>query len=227
MFILINKPPSWTSHDVVAKLRRITKERTIGHAGTLDPFATGLLIVAIGRNSTKHLDRFLKLDKVYQATIRLGETTDTLDPEGEITADLHPHNVQEIDLNAAMTALTGSYGQIPPMHSAIKKNGKKLYELARRGIDIPREPRPVTIYRFELTEPVFSPLLTPFSLVATIACSSGTYIRSLARDLGEKLGTVAYLTTLRRTQIGEYTLENAHNIEDVTPETWQKMGFDL
>lgn len=234
-YLLINKPAGITSHDVVDKVRKVTGERTVGHAGTLDPFATGLLIIGVGRDSTKHLNTFLGMPKTYEATIRIGASSTTLDPEGEITEapSDSPMNGGGITTNAlklAMKNLTGDLMQIPPMHSAIKIGGKKLYELARQGIEIDRPARPVTITRFDLqfdyTLPL-TPLTLPLDLPVIIGCSSGTYIRSLARDLGEALGTKAYLIKLSRTAIGTFQLADATNLTDLKPENWATLAKNL
>lgn len=228
-FLLIDKPAGITSHDVVDRVRKITNERTVGHAGTLDPFATGMLIIGVGRESTKHLNTFLGMGKTYEATIRLGESSTTLDPEGEVVvvggADLTPEAIE-----AAMKSLTGDILQIPPMHSAIKIGGQKLYDLARKGIEIDRPPRPVTISRFDLQSdyslpPTANPL--PLDLPVVIDCSSGTYIRAIARDLGEKLGTAGYLTQLRRSAIGPYGIDSATPLSDITPENWASLAKKL
>jgi tRNA pseudouridine55 synthase len=223
-FLLIDKPAGITSHDVVDKLRRITGERTIGHAGTLDPFATGLLIVAVGRDATKHLQMYVGMDKEYEAEIVLGETTPTLDPESEVidVSKLEGHRivVTKDELKQAMKKLTGEIGQIPPMHSAIKKGGKKLYELARQGIEIEREPRPVTIHEFKQTSKTSADYRLPVTISTLIVCSSGTYIRALARDLGESLGSGGYLSALRRTKIGKYEVKDAATLKTLTPENW-------
>ena len=233
-FLLINKPAGMTSHDVVDRVRKITGERTVGHAGTLDPFATGLLIIGVGRDSTKHLSKFLGMDKTYTATICVGKTSTTLDPEGDVsTPSDSPINGGEIapeTIEFAMKSLTGDIEQIPPMHSAIKIGGKKLYELARKGIEIDRPPRPVTIHRFDQIRndsPHPTPYTLPFEIRTIIECSSGTYIRSLARDFGEKLGTVAYLTALERSAIGPYSLNDAVRLDDLTPETWRSVAKSL
>jgi tRNA pseudouridine55 synthase len=232
-YLLINKPAGVTSHDVVDRVRKVTGERTVGHAGTLDPFATGLLIIGVGRDSTKHLDKFLGLPKTYEAIVRIGESSTTLDPEGEIVNVSIGNRVLEIgseEVTAAMRSLTGDLLQIPPMHSAIKIGGKKLYELARKGIEIDRPPRPVTVTRFAL-QPDYSLPTTnyslPFNLPVIIDCSSGTYIRSLARDLGEALGTKAYLTALTRTAIGTFQLADAANLTDLNPENWATLAKNL
>jgi tRNA pseudouridine55 synthase len=242
-YLLINKPAGITSHDAVDRVRKITGERTVGHAGTLDPFATGLLIIGVGRESTKHLSKFLGMDKTYIATMCIGRTSTTLDPEGEISDPPTPHPTSqklrgtskwgEITpqmLEAAMKSLTGNIKQIPPMHSAMKIGGKKLYELARKGIEIDRPPRAVTIHRFDPLRLPFGngeSSILPFEIETTITCSSGTYIRALARDLGEKLGTVAYLTALERTAIGPYHLKDSIRLDDLTPETWQTLAENI
>ena len=227
-FLLIDKPAGITSHDVVDRVRKITGERTVGHAGTLDPFATGMLIIGVGRDSTKHLNTFLGMGKTYEAVIRLGESSTTLDPEGEVITvggnDLAPEAIE-----AAITSLTGDILQIPPMHSAIKIGGQKLYDLARKGIEIDRPPRPVTISRFAIMESerteAARPL--PLDLPVVIDCSSGTYIRAIARDLGEKLGTVGYLTQLRRTAIGPHGIDSATPLNEITPENWASLAKKL
>ena len=223
-FLLIDKPRGITSHDVVDKLRKITGERTIGHAGTLDPFATGLLIVAVGRDATKHLQKYVGLTKEYEADIVLGATTPTLDPESEVTdmskQDGHRMIVGKDELKAAMKKLTGEIAQIPPMYSAIKKGGKKLYELARQGIEIEREPRQVTVSQFKLASKAEVDYRLPVTLATLIVCSSGTYVRALARDLGELLGTGGYLSALRRTKIGNFSLNEAISLEKLTQKNW-------
>ncbi len=229
-FLLIDKPTGITSHDVVDRVRKITGQRTVGHAGTLDPFATGLLIIGVERESTKHLNTFLGMGKTYEAIIRLGESSTTLDPEGEIVA-VGGDNVSAERIETAITSLTGDLLQIPPMHSAIKIGGQKLYDLARKGIEIDRPPRPVTISKF-ITSP--NPLLRkdgasdsialPFDIPVIIDCSSGTYIRAIARDLGEKLGTAGYLTQLRRTAIGPYLIADATPLNEITKENWAMLA---
>ncbi|MFA5945941.1 MAG: tRNA pseudouridine(55) synthase TruB [Patescibacteria group bacterium] len=216
-FLLIDKPAGITSHDVVDKVRKITGERTVGHAGTLDPFATGLLIVGVGRDSTKQLSTYLGMDKEYEATFVIGATTETLDPEAPVV--VAPRVDTWIDpygeIRSAMKKLTGEISQIPPMHSAIKVGGKKLYELARKGQTIEVAPRNLTVHSFELLEnPDFS--TWPITLKVRIACSSGTYIRALARDLGVLLGTTGYVSSLRRTKIGEYSVASAKTLETLS-----------
>ena len=221
-FLLVDKPAGITSHDVIDRLRRVTGIRTIGHAGTLDPFATGLLIVAVERDATKHIAEFVGMDKEYVADIVIGQTTDTLDPEGDVTNG-PPVTTTNDELRTAMGTLTGAIEQIPPMYSAIKIGGKKLYDLAREGKDVERPPRAVTIHEFSLISHDLSSSLiipSPFTIQTKIVCSSGTYIRALARDLGLALGTVGYVTALRRTKIGSYSDDNAVKLVDLTAQNW-------
>lgn len=224
-FLLIDKPQGITSHDVVDRVRRITDERTVGHAGTLDPFATGLLILGITRESTKHLSEFLGLDKSYDATFFLGATSTTLDPEGEISYGATVNLSRDL-LEQAMNTFLGTQEQMPPMHSAIKIGGKKLYELARKGVEIDRPTRTVTIHDFSLLSKDIPPL-TPCGIDVSITCSSGTYIRAIARDLAKALGTVGYVTTLRRTTIGACSVSNAVSLENLTPTTWKIFAHSL
>lgn len=213
--ILVDKPMGWTSFDVVAKLRghfsKIEgKKVKVGHAGTLDPFATGLLIVLLGA-ATKNQDQFMKLDKEYQATLRLGATSSTADPEGEVTeipsTKYQTPNKDEI-LNA-LRKFEGAIEQVPPIYSAIKVDGQRAYKLARAGKTTELKPRKVTIYSIELSEFEY-PILKIRTKV-----SSGTYIRTLAEDIGKELGTGAYLTELRRTKIGEFSISDAKTIEEI------------
>ncbi len=228
-FLIIDKPAGITSHDAVDRVRKITGERTVGHAGTLDPFATGMLIVGVGRDSTKHLNTFLGMGKTYEAIIRLGESSTTLDPEGQVVA-VGGADITPTAIETAMNSLTGDILQIPPMYSAIKIGGQKLYDLARKGIEVDRPPRPVTISRFDLISPyhlVPTPYRLPFNLPVVIDCSSGTYIRAIARDLAEKLGTAGYLTQLRRTAIGPYHIDIATPLNEITPENWASLAKKL
>ncbi len=216
-FILIDKPAEITSHDVIDRLRRITGIKKIGHAGTLDPFATGLLIVAIGREATREIKKFVGLDKTYEAEFVLGATTETLDPESEVKTQVSPPVMEGWGeaIENEMKTLTGEIEQIPPMYSAIKIKGKKLYELARKGKTIERKPRSVVIHEFTLLdEPNAEDGLTILSV--RVRCSSGTYIRALARDLAEKLETTGYVKTLKRTEIGKYHIENALPLSELT-----------
>jgi tRNA pseudouridine55 synthase len=203
---LIDKPLEWTSFDVVKKLRRLVKTKKVGHAGTLDPLATGLLILCTGK-FTKRINEFMAQEKEYTGEITLGATTPTFDLESE-PADLKdPGAVTRSGVQEALAGFTGEIWQTPPIHSAIKKDGKRVYELARRGIDVKLEPRRIRISELELTG---------FDLPRVglrVVCSTGTYIRSLANDLGEALGCGAYLSGLRRTRIGEFRVEDAMNME--------------
>lgn len=215
-FILIDKPVGFTSHDVVAKLRKITSIRKIGHAGTLDPFATGLLIVGIGRQATKQLGEIVKDRKEYVATLKFGATSDTQDLTGVITETqaLPVLEHRQGLCRETIQSFIGEISQIPPMYSAKKINGQKLYDLARAGQTVERQPCQVTIYNLEFLE--FKP---PF-LTFTVTCSAGTYIRTLAHDMGQKLGVGAYLTELRRTKIGECDVTDAWKLTDLTPDNW-------
>lgn len=208
--IVVDKPVGPTSHDVVARLRRLAGLRRVGHAGTLDPLASGVLLVCLGR-ATRFVEYLVGLDKIYETTIRLGQTTTTYDAEGEVTAD-HPVNITSDEIAAALPAFRGSIHQRVPSYSAVKRGGQPLYERARRGevIDLPE--RAVTIHALDLMtyEP---PLLT-----LRVACSSGTYIRSLAHDLGEALGCGGHVVALRRTAVGRFTLADSVEPDSLTPE---------
>lgn len=208
-FLNIYKPKGLTSHDVVARLRKITKVRQIGHTGTLDPFATGVLPICIGKAT--RLIEYLDDDKEYLATVQFGKNTATYDLEGEITATFDK-KVTEEDVKNALKAFEGEISQIPPIYSAIKVNGKKLYDYARQGQDIEIKPRKVTISKIELKE--FDK--TSQSAKITVACSKGTYIRSIAYDLGAKLGCGGYLTALERTKAGKFQVNTAIKLEDLT-----------
>ncbi|MFN2439271.1 MAG: tRNA pseudouridine(55) synthase TruB [Chitinophagaceae bacterium] len=209
--ILINKPLYWTSFDVVRKIRYLTKTKKVGHAGTLDPLATGLLIICTGAY-TKRINEFMAQEKEYTGTITLGATTPTFDLESEPQNFKPIENLTDEKLQLAARSLTGSIMQIPPVHSAIKKDGKPVYQLARRGIDVKLEPRPVTIHEF-LIEKVDLPLVH-FKVV----CSTGTYIRSLANDFGKILSCGGYLSSLCRTRIGPFLNSDAKTIEQFEKE---------
>ncbi len=226
-FLLIDKPAGWTSFDVVAKLRTITGIKKIGHAGTLDPFATGLLIIAIGRSATKHIDHFMKLPKTYEATFVFGATTQTLDPETSPEPATITTPLTETTIDSAMNSMLGDSLQTPPMHSAIKVNGQRLYALARQGKTTERPERPINISHFKRTGPVtqtpVTESLTLPTISATITVSSGTYVRVLAQDLAQNLGTQGYLLTLRRLTIGPHTVKKAHTISEITRENWRTL----
>lgn len=209
--LLIDKPAGMSSFGVVARVRRILSEYRgmrvkVGHAGTLDPFATGLLIIMVG-SATKQADRFLKLDKTYEAVLRLGATSTTGDPEGEITVsgDSQPSDAQVLEI---LRRFEGTIEQTPPIFSAIKVNGQRAYKLARKGQAVHLEPRSVTIHSIGSVAYAYP------TLNFMVAVSSGTYIRSLAVDIGDALGTGAYLTELRRTRIAHYDVSDALILDD-------------
>lgn len=211
MFLLIDKPKGMTSHDVVNRVRKITGERRVGHAGTLDPNATGLLVVGVGRESTKLLSEISKnKNKTYEAEIFLGEERTTDDVEGEVTNKSDEKIKPEIDeISSVLKTFEGEQEQIPPIYSAIKLKGKKAYELARKGEAPEMEPRKVNIYSIKLLEYNY-PIL---KIVCDV--SSGTYIRSIARDIGRKLKTFGYLKELRRTNIGEFSVDKAQDLQQL------------
>lgn len=217
-FLLVDKPVAWTSFDVVAKLRSITGIKKIGHAGTLDPFATGLLIVAVGRSATKQIDDFVKLDKVYETELFLGASSSTHDPEGEIVErSISTKNIPSSESIEKVTdKFIGKQKQIPPMYSAKKVGGKKLYELARIGKEIERAPEDIEILDIEILDYDWP------SLKLCVHCSSGTYIRVLGADIGEALSTGAYLKTLRRIKIGKHSVEEAKKVSELNESSWEK-----
>ncbi len=209
--VVVDKEAGWTSHDVVARCRRIFGQKRVGHAGTLDPDATGVLLVGLGRAT--RLMRFLTaLPKTYEAEVVLGTATSTLDASGDITGTWEMGAVSLADVREAAVGLTGEIEQVPPMVSALKVGGKRLHTLARQGIEVERAARPVTVYRFDV-----APALTPGVFRIEVVCSSGTYIRVLAADLGIALGGGAHLRNLRRTRIGSFTTEDARLVDELTP----------
>jgi tRNA pseudouridine55 synthase len=211
-FLVIDKPPKMTSHDVVATLRRVLGTKRVGHGGTLDPNATGVLIVAVGRAT--RLLRFLgTLSKSYVAEVVLGSTTTTLDDGGELVATFDMSGIGLRDVRKGAKALTGRIDQVPPMVSAVKVGGKRLYEIARQGIEIEREPRPVEVMRFDVEE-----TSTPGVYAIAVDCSTGTYVRSLAADLGKALGGGAHLRALRRIAVGPFGIEDATPLGAVSVE---------
>jgi tRNA pseudouridine55 synthase len=211
--VVVDKAAGWTSHDVVARCRRIFGQRRVGHAGTLDPDATGVLLVGLGR-ATRLLRFLTVLPKTYTTDIVLGTATSTLDASGEVTATFDMRGVEASDVRAAARLLTGEIEQVPPMVSAVKVGGRRLHQLAREGVEVERRPRPVTVYRFD-TEPdpgrrgVYR---------AVVECSSGTYVRVLADDLGRALGGGAHLDHLRRTCIGSFGEEDMLPLESIGPD---------
>jgi tRNA pseudouridine55 synthase len=206
--LLIDKPLKWTSFDAVRKIRYLTKTKKVGHAGTLDPLATGLLIVCTGK-FTKKINEYMAQEKEYTGTITLGATTPTYDLESEPQNFKPYESITQEQLEKAAAGFTGLIHQVPPIHSAIKKEGKRVYELARQGVDVKLDPRPVTISTFEIVK-VELPVIH-----FRVVCSTGTYIRSLANDFGEKLGCGGYLSSLCRTRIGNFLLEDALSIEEL------------
>lgn len=205
--LLINKPSDWTSHDIVAKLRGILKERRIGHGGTLDPMATGLLMILIGK-ATKLMD-YLPNRKTYIAGLLPGYTSNTLDITGELVKTGAPMPSLK-DIETVLPKFTGNYLQIPPMVSALSVNGKRLYKIARDGGEVERTPRAVTVYDIAVRK-------NGEAFELDVTCSSGTYIRSLIDDIGRAVGCGAVMSALTRTAIGEFTLENAVRITEATP----------
>ena len=210
--VVVDKAAGWTSHDVVAKLRGVLGTRKVGHAGTLDPDATGVLLVGAGQ--VTRLLRFLSAaGKAYEAEIVLGTETTTLDASGEVVATHDMSGVTAEQVVAAAGGLVGDIEQVPPMVSAVKIGGRRLHELAREGKEVAREPRPVKVDRFDLT-----PTDDPLRWRAVVECSSGTYVRTLAADLGSALGGGAHLGSLRRTRVGSFGLDEAAPIEQVAVE---------
>ncbi|MBS1640563.1 MAG: tRNA pseudouridine(55) synthase TruB [Bacteroidetes bacterium] len=213
--LLINKPLHWTSFDAVRKIRNLIKIPKVGHAGTLDPLATGLLIICTGK-FTKKINEYMGMEKEYTGTITLGATTASFDLETQ------PENFKDVSflteekLQTATQQFIGNILQVPPQFSAIKKDGKRLYESARQGIEVKVEPRPVTISVFELTK-IEMPVV-----YFRVVCSTGTYIRSLANDFGTALGVGGYLSSLCRTRIGNFALQNALSIESFEKEIKEK-----
>lgn len=206
--ILVDKPAGPTSHDVVDAIRRRFQIRKVGHCGTLDPNATGLLIIVLGRG-TKLSERLMGDDKVYEGVMKFGETTDSYDSDGELTGSLPLLPLTLEELNTAAAGFIGDLMQVPPMVSAIKQNGVPLYKLARKGIEVERDPRLVHVYNFRFT--AYTEPLGAFR----VACTKGTYVRSLAHDLGGKLGCGAHLTALRRSASGKFDVADALPLDAV------------
>jgi len=248
-FLLIDKPTDWTSHDVVGYIRGVTKIKKVGHAGTLDPFATGLLIVGIGRECTKRLDEFKRMNKEYTATIQLGATSDTFDRTGTITFRLNsfdssnPCSIQKIE--QVLRSFIGKQLQTPPMYSAKKVDGQKLYKLARKGIEIQRKSEQIDVFTLKLLDfdpvclvPHADGILSPLDGVRPsggsakggifrVSClvSPGTYIRTLVHDIGQVLGTGAYCEELRRTKIGNYSVDDAVKPKELSRENTLRRLF--
>jgi len=208
--VVVDKEAGWTSHDVVARCRRIFGQRRVGHAGTLDPDATGVLLVGLGR-ATRLLRFLTALPKTYEGEVVLGTATTTLDAAGEVTGTWDMGEVTLTEVREAAAALTGEIEQVPPMVSAVKVDGRRLHTLARQGIEVERQPRPVTVHRFDV-----EPGAAPGVYRIEVECSSGTYIRVLAADLGAALGGGAHLRKLRRTHIGSFGVAEARPVDELT-----------
>ncbi|HHX85833.1 MAG TPA: tRNA pseudouridine(55) synthase TruB [Actinomycetales bacterium] len=220
--VVVDKPGGMSSHDVVARLRRFFGTRKVGHAGTLDPMATGVLVVGIER-ATKLLGLLALETKSYEATIRLGETTSTDDAEGETTGRVDAAGVTDEAIDAGLAALTGEISQVPSAVSAIKVGGRRAYERVRAGEEVELRARPVTVTRFEVLARRRSGETVDLDVV--VDCSTGTYIRALARDLGAGLGVGGHLTALRRTAVGPYGLDLARTLEELEAEP--RLSLDL
>ena len=209
--IIINKPKNCTSHDIVRRAKKILNKK-VGHTGTLDPNATGVLPLLIGKGT--ELSKYLiNHDKTYEAVLKLGEKTDTADSEGEVVEakGVQPSNLEKENVKKVLKALIGKQEQIPPMYSAIKVNGKKLYEYARKGEKIEIEPRKIEIYNLEL----INVDVEKQEITYRVKCSKGTYIRTLCEQIAENLGTVGYMKELKRTQVGEFKIENAISVDEL------------
>lgn len=217
--LLIDKPSGWTSHDVVNKVRRTFRIPKVGHGGTLDPLATGLLVLLLGK-ATKLSDSVMRGDKGYEGTLLLGRVTDSQDTDGETLSEADSSHVLKENLEAELKALKGESHQLPPMVSAVKINGQRLYKAARKGIEIEREPRLIRIDEIKLLS--FDPPFARFE----VQCGKGTYIRTIAHDVGQKLGCGACLSALRRTRSGSFSIDQAYPLSQVlafTPEEIEKI----
>jgi tRNA pseudouridine55 synthase len=213
--LIVDKPSGWTSHDVVAKIRKIAATKRVGHAGTLDPMATGVLVVGVER-ATRLLGYLTLADKEYAATIRLGQTTDTDDADGTVIGSVPVAAIDDAELRRAVSALTGQIAQVPPGVSAIKIGGQRSYRLARAGQPPELAPRTVTVREFAVT--AVRPADQVVDVDARVTCSSGTYVRALARDLGAALGVGGHLIALRRTRVGPYLASEARTLDQLAAE---------
>jgi tRNA pseudouridine55 synthase len=211
--VIVDKPPDWTSHDVVGRMRRLARTRRVGHAGTLDPMATGLLVLGVG-TATRLLHHLVLVDKAYTATIRLGQSTVTDDAEGELVAESSAAAVDEEQVRAALRPLTGDIQQVPSAVSAIKINGQRSYKRVRDGESVELPARPVTVARFDALG-FARPVPELLDVDVLVECTSGTYVRALARDLGAALGVGGHLTALRRTRVGPFTLDQARSLDEL------------
>ncbi|GAA2103733.1 tRNA pseudouridine(55) synthase TruB [Streptomyces albiaxialis] len=215
--LVVDKPAGFTSHDVVAKLRGMARTRRVGHAGTLDPMATGVLVIGTEK-ATRLLGHLALTDKQYVASVRLGQDTVTEDAEGEFTASAGASGLAREAVDAGVAKLTGDLMQVPSKVSAVKVDGKRAYARVREGEDVELPPRPVTVSSFqvlEMREDTAEDGTPVTDLLVSVVCSSGTYVRALARDLGAGLGTGGHLTALRRTRVGPYGLDGAHTLEEL------------
>jgi tRNA pseudouridine55 synthase len=214
--LVVDKPAGWTSHDVVGRTRRLCATRKVGHAGTLDPMATGVLVLGIGR-ATRLLTFLVGCDKDYTATIRLGQNTITDDAEGDVTSSAAADGVTTDQLEAAVRELTGDIQQVPSSVSAIKVKGERSYHRVRAGEDVDLPPRPVTVSRFDVLATRTGDVdgIPVLDVDVDVTVSSGTYVRALARDLGAALGVGGHLSALRRTRVGAFTLDQAHDLESL------------
>lgn len=211
--IVVDKPAGMTSHDVVARVRRLARTRRVGHGGTLDPMATGVLVVAVGR-ATRLLTYVIGVDKRYTATIRLGQATLTDDAEGEVISTAPAGHLTEAAIRAGLAALTGDLQQVPSAVSAIKVEGRRAYKRVRQGESVVLAARPVTVSRLDLVA-IRRPLPGLVDVEVDVACSAGTYVRAIARDLGVALGVGGHLTALRRTAVGQFSLEEAATLDQL------------
>ena len=207
--VLVDKPGGITSFGVVKTVRWALRVKKVGHAGTLDPMATGLLIVLVGRNATRQQDRFMGLPKTYTATVRLGQTTTTYDAEGDIETEADAAGVSDDAIEAALADFRGDILQRPPIFSAIKKDGERLYKKARRGEEVEIEARPTSVYAFDVLD------RRGDDVDVRVECSKGTYVRSLAHDLGQALGVGGHLVALRREAIGPFQASEAFDLNDL------------
>jgi tRNA pseudouridine55 synthase len=214
--LLINKPLHWTSFDAVRKIRNLVRIKKVGHAGTLDPLATGLLIICTGR-FTKRINEFMAAEKEYTGAFTLGAVTPTYDLESEPESFLDYLKISEAQIRNATKGFTGEIFQTPPIHSAIKKDGKRAYELARQGKEVKLEPRKITIKEFEISN-IEKPVV-----FFRVVCTTGTYIRSLANDFGASLGCGAYLSKLCRTRIGEFSISQSMTMEEAEYDIRKKL----
>ena len=206
--LIIDKPSGVTSHDIVELIRKKLKVRKVGHSGTLDPVATGVLVLLIGK-ATKLFSKFVHFDKEYEATLRLGIVTSTGDSQGKILCENEVSHVTEDQIKEVFAQFVGERQQVPPMVSAIKHQGKRLYELARRGIEVDRKPRPIKIYDLKIMRTDFP------EIDFYVKCSKGTYIRRLGEEIGEKLGVGGMISRIRRISLGPFHIQEAVRIEDV------------